>query len=133
MTLTPLERGLEIFALIHLALMGLSHIVQHRAWAEFFILLRGRRQAGVFIHGFLSLGFGGMIVGFHRVWWGLPLVLSAVGVLYVLKSLHGFALPSAALRSLNRVSIEGSRVFIGAGVVFLLIAGVTALSLVRNG
>ena len=35
MTLTPMERGVEIFAVIHLGLMGLSHVVQHRAWAEY--------------------------------------------------------------------------------------------------
>jgi hypothetical protein len=31
MMLTPIERALEVFAVIHLGLMGLSHIVQHRA------------------------------------------------------------------------------------------------------
>ena len=133
MTLTPLERGLEIFAVIHLGLMGLSHVLQHRAWAEFFILLRGKGYAGAFVHGFLSLGFGAMIIGFHRVWWGLPMVLTVVGVLYLLKTAQVFLMPAVSMRSLNRVSMEGSRVFIGAGVMFLIVASLMLLSLARNG
>jgi len=133
MTLTPLERGLEIFAVIHLGLMGLSHVLQHRAWAEFFILLRGKGYAGAFVHGFLSLGFGAMIIGFHRVWWGLPMVLTIVGVLYLLKTAQVFLMPAVSMRSLNRVSMEGSRVFIGAGVMFLIVASLMLLSLARNG
>jgi len=132
MTLTPLERGLEIFTVIHLGLMGLSHVVRHRAWAEFFIALREKGYAGVFIHSFLSLGFGAMIVGFHRVWWGLPMLLSILGVLYLVKALHGFLLPAVALRSLNRVSLEHSRVFIGAGAMFLAVAALMTFSLVRG-
>ena len=133
MTLTPLERGLEIFTVIHLALMGLSHIVQHRAWAEFFILLRGRGQPGVFVHGFLSLGFGAMILGFHRVWSGLPLVLTILGMLYLVKSAQCFLWPAVSLRSLERVSVERSWVFAVPGVMFLAVASLMVLSLARNG
>ena len=130
MTTTPLERAVEIFAVIHLGLMGVSHIVQHRAWAEFFILLRARGYAGVFVHGFLSLGFAAMILGFHRVWSGVPMLLSVVGVLYLGKSLQCFLLPEVSMRSLNRVTVDGSRVFVGAGVMFLVIAGIVVVGLV---
>jgi hypothetical protein len=130
MTPTPLERAVEIFAVIHLGLMGISHVVRHRAWAEFFILLRGKGHAGVFVHGFLSLGFAAMILGFHRVWSGVPMVLTVVGVLYLGKSVQCFLLPEVSMRSLNRVTLDGSRVFIGAGVMFLVIAGVVVVGLV---
>ena len=128
MTLSPLERGLELFAIIHLGLMGLSHVVQHRAWAEFFVWLRERGQPGVFVHGFLSLTFGAMIVAFHPVWTGLPMVLSIVGVLYLVKAVQCFLFPAVSLRSLGRVTLEGSRMFMAPGVVFLGIAVVVALA-----
>jgi hypothetical protein len=130
MTTTPLERGVEIFAVIHLGLMGVSHVVQHRAWAEFFILLRGKGYAGVFVHGFLSLGFAAMILGFHRVWSGIPMVLTILGLLYLVKSVQCFLLPEVSMRSLNRVTLERSRVFVGAGVMFLVVAGVVVIGLV---
>ena len=133
MTPTPLERGLEIFAVIHLGLVGLSHVVHHRAWAEFFILLRGRGYAGVFIHGFLSLGFAAMILGFHPVWSGLPAMLSVAGALYLWKTLQCFLLPEVSMRSLNRVTLDGSGVFVGAGLAFLAVASVLTYGLVRGG
>ena len=132
MTLTPVERSVEIFAVIHLGLMGLSHVFNHRAWAEFFIRLRGRGHAGVFVHGFLSLAFGAVIVALHRVWSGLPMVLSILGVLYLGKALQCFVLPGLSLRSLRRVSVDGSRVFIGAGLGFVVVTGVMVLSLLRG-
>jgi hypothetical protein len=128
-TLTPVERALEIFAVIHFGLIGLSHVLRHRAWAEFFIRLRGRGHAGVFVHGFLSLSFGAVIVALHRVWSGRPMVLSIVGVLYLVKALQCFVFPGLSLRSLERVSLERSRMFVGAGVMFLVVAGVTVMSL----
>ena len=127
-----MTRALEIFAVIQLTVVGLSHVVQHRAWAEFFIRLRRLGYGGVFVHGFLSLGFGAMILAFHRVWSGMPLVLTIVGMLYLMKTVQCFLLPAVSLRSLDRVTMERSRVFIGVGVVFLLIATATTIGLVRD-
>ena len=128
-----MTRSLEIFALIHLALVGLSHVLHHRAWAEFFIRLRGIGYGGVFVHGFLSLGFGSMILAFHRVWSGAPMALTIVGALYLAKTVQCFMLPELSMRSLNRVTMEGSRVFIGAGVMLLSFAAATTIALVRSG
>jgi hypothetical protein len=128
-----MERALEIFVVIHLGLMGLSHVVQHRAWAEFFILLRDRGCSGVFVHGFISLGFGSMILAFHRVWSGIPAVVTIVGVLYLVKSLQCFVFPAVSLRSLNRVSLDRSYVFAAPGVVFLGLAGLIGYGLASAG
>lgn len=133
MTLTATERALEIFAIIHLGLMGLSHVARHRSWAEFFIVLRGHGYGGVFVHGFLSLAFGGVIVAVHRVWVGIPAVLSVLGLLYLLKAAQCFLLPGLSLRSLSRVSTDRSRIFIAPGVAFLAVALVLTFGLVRRG
>ena len=117
-----MTRALQIFALIHLTLMGLSHILQHRAWAEFFVRLRARGHAGVFVHGFLSLGFGSMILAFHDVRTGLAAVLTVVGVLYLLKTVQCFVFPALSMRSLELASVERSKVFIAPGVMFLALA-----------
>jgi hypothetical protein len=41
-----MERSVEVLAIILFGSFGLSHILQPRAWAEFFILLRGKGEAG---------------------------------------------------------------------------------------
>src|SRR5215211_8352980 len=125
-----MERAIEIFAVIQLTVIGLSHIVFHRAWAEFFIWLREKGTAGAFANGFTSLAFGSIVVAFHQVWSGIPLVLTIFGLLSVVKAAHCFLLPAAALRSMQRVSLDRSREFVVAGVVSLAIAAVTGYGLV---
>ena len=119
----PMEQAIQIFAVIHLTIIGLSHIAQPRAWAEFFILLREKKETGVFITAFLSLGFGSIIVSFHDVWTGIPMVLTILGWLQILKALVYFVFPSVGLKKLQVVSVEKAYVFIIPGVAFLVVAG----------
>ncbi len=74
-----MERAIQVFAMINLVAIGLSHVVQPRVWAEFFVALRDKGDRGVFVVGFMSLAFGSLIVAFHNVWLGLPMVLTILG------------------------------------------------------
>jgi hypothetical protein len=127
-----MERSIEILAVIQLTVIGLSHIVFHRAWAEFFIWLRSKGDPGVFANGFISLTAGSLIFSFHRVWTGIPLVLTVFGILNILKAATCFLLPARAMRSMERVSLERSREFVAAGALSLAIAAVVAYGLVRG-
>jgi uncharacterized protein YjeT (DUF2065 family) len=103
--------------------MGLSHILQHKAWAEFFILLRGKGAAGAFVDGFLNLAVAVVIIGFHNVWSGIPAVLTLVGWCLLIKSLIRFCAPKLALRMMSRVSVERSREFQVAGAALMVLGG----------
>ena len=72
-------RSVEIVASILFGVIGLSHILQPKAWVEFFILLRGKGETGAFMDGFLNLPFGAIIVGFHNIWSGIPVLLTLLG------------------------------------------------------
>jgi hypothetical protein len=125
-----MERAVEVFAVIQLAIIGVSHVVFPREWARFFIWLRERGLAGAFANGFTSLAFGSVVVAFHPVWSGIPLVLTVFGLLNLAKAAVCFLLPERALRSMRRVSLDRSREFIVAGVVSLVVATVSAYGLV---
>jgi hypothetical protein len=123
------ERALEVFAAIHFLIVGLSHVFHPRAWVEFFIWLRERGHAGVFVHGFLSLGFGSMILAFHNVWSGLPSVLTMVGCAYTLKAALCFLLPATQMRTLRRVSHERAWELVVPGLAFVALGGMLTYSL----
>jgi hypothetical protein len=127
-----MERAVEIYAVVQLALIGLSHIVHHRAWAEFFVALTARGRAGAFVNGLLSLAFGSIVIAFHPVWSGLPVVLTVFGVLNLVKAAVCLLLPDVALRSMARATPERSRQFVGAGVVALGLAAVTLAGLAQR-
>ena len=118
-----MERSIEVLAVILSGVLGLSHILQHKAWAEFFILLRGKGEAGAFVDGFLNLAVAGAIIGFHNVWSGIPAVLTLVGWCLLIKSLIRFCAPKLALRMMSRVSMERSWEFQVAGAALVVLGG----------
>jgi hypothetical protein len=125
------ERAVELYACIQFVVIGLSHLLQPRAWVEFFVLLRGKGHAGVFANAFLSLLFGSFIVSFHNVWTGWPVVLTLLGWAQVIKATMSFIAPQIGMRGMQRVAIERAWEFQVAGIFFLILAGVMGYVLLR--
>ena len=112
-----MEKSIEVLVIILFGVVGLSHLLQPRAWVEFFILLRGKGEAGAFVDGLLNLPIGALIVVFHNRWSGIPLALTLVGWCLVIKGLIRFCAPKQALRMIARVSVERSWEFQAAGAM----------------
>jgi hypothetical protein len=118
-----MERSVEVLAIILFGVLGLSHLLQPKAWAAFFILLRDKGEVGAFLDGFLNLPMAGVIIGFHNVWSGIPVVLTLVGWGLLIKSLLRFCLPKQGLMMMARVSMERSWEFQAAGAALVVLAG----------
>lgn len=118
-----MEQAIQVFAAIHLLTAGLSHITAPKAWAEFFVDLRERGHRGVFVVAAMSLWFGSIVVAFHNVWLGIPLLLTLLGWAQVLKGFVYFLFPGWGLRRLRMVTLERARIFIYPGVLLTMIAG----------
>jgi hypothetical protein len=121
-----MERSVEVLAVILFGVCGLSHIVQPKAWAEFFIILRSNREPGAFVDGFLNLPMAGVIIAFHNTWTGIPAVLTLVGWCLLIKALIRFCAPKFALRIMARVSVERSWEFQVAGAGLMALAGLVS-------
>jgi hypothetical protein len=114
----------EIFAVVNFTVVGLSHIAQPRAWAEFFIRLRALGSTGVFVNAMLSLLVGSIIVALHNDWNGAAAVVTFIGWAQVLKGTISLTIPSVGMRGLMRVSLDRAWEFQVGGAVFLLISGI---------
>lgn len=125
-----MEQAVQIFAIVHFTVIGLSHVFQPRAWVTFFLWLREKGEAGVFATAFLSLGFGSIVVAFHNVWSGLPLILTLLGWAQISKALIYFLWPAFGLRKLQLVSYQRARLFVIPGIALL---GIAALLLYHLG
>jgi len=121
-----MERAIEVFFVLNFAAIGLSHLVQPRAWVEFFQILRGRGHAGVLMNGMLSLLVGTLIVSFHNVWTGAGAIVTVVGWAQVAKGVVSVTAPAAGLRGLMRVSNERAHEIRIAGAVFVVLSAVIA-------
>ena len=121
-----MERSIEVLACVQFLIIGLSHLIQPRAWVQFFVRLRDQGHTGVFANAFLSLWFGSIVVVFHNVWSGWPLMLTLIGWAQLLKALIGFVAPQVALRGFHRVSMDRAWEFQVAGAVFILLSAAMA-------
>jgi len=128
-----MEKSIAIMAIINFVIMGLSHIFQHQSWKEFFLLLASKGRAGAFANGFLTLVMGSLIVSFHNVWSGLPVILTLLGWAYVLKSTVIFLHPEWNVKSMAGVEHAPTLKFRVAGLCLLSIAAVLAVCIVTDG
>ncbi len=125
------QSQVEIFAALNFLVIGLSHLLQPQAWVEFFVRLREQGRSGAFTEGFLALTFGAIIVAFHNVWSGLPMVLTIVGWGHVVKGLARFVAPQFSLRLYQRVTPGRAWQFRAAGLFMLGLAAFLGYLLIR--
>ena len=123
-----MERSVEVLSAILFGVIGLSHLVQPEAWVELFVSLRGKREAGALVDGLLNLPLAAVIIAFHNIWSGLPLILTLVGWGLLIKSSLRLCLPQLGLRAMERVSMERRWEFQAAGAVLVVLAGVVGYS-----
>ena len=124
-----MERAAEWYALVTCLVIGLSHLLQPRAWAEVFAALHRLGKPGAFANGGLSLVPGAAFVATHPVWSGPAVVLTVLGWLMVLKGAVCFLAPGLALRSMGRAGAGDGRGFVAGGLVLLAVAGVLGYAL----
>jgi hypothetical protein len=98
------EKSIELLSAICFFVIGFSHIVQGRAWVDFFQALRSWGRPGVFVYGFICLSYGSLVVAFHNVWTWPALVLTVVGWGQVIKAFRCFIVPQVSLRLLDRAT-----------------------------
>ena len=127
-----MEIAIQKLAIVAFFVIGLSHIFQPRVWAQFFIDLRSKGDIGSFINAFIHFPLGALIVAFHNVWQGIPVILTVMGYGWVLKSLIYFLFPSFGLKSMSRVSLEKSWEFTIPGILLVVIGGLLLFSVITR-
>jgi len=119
-----METAVERFVVLSYFVIGQSHILQPRAWVQFFVNIREKGEVGIFLVAFLHLPLGLFIVSFHNVWTGIPAVVTVLGWANVLKGTLYFLFPAIGMKSIGRVRMERAYEFVIAGVVFLVVLSV---------
>ena len=127
-----MELAVTKLAIICFFITGVSHIVQPHVWAQFFIDMHRKGKVGSFHNALLHFPLGVLIVSFHNVWQGLPIVLTVIGWGLVLKSFIYLVFPGQGVKMLARVSMERSWGFVVAGVFSVGLSGLLLFSLLRR-
>jgi uncharacterized protein YjeT (DUF2065 family) len=118
-----MEIAVQKLVAIFFLVIGLSHILAPRAWAQFFIMLREKGEPGSFLNAFIHFPLGAFIVAFHNIWYGLPgTIVTIVGWALTIKGALYFLFPRAGVRLLGVISIERSWHFVVAGIFSVALA-----------
>lgn len=115
-----METGLQIAFSIQFAVLGAAHVLQPRALVDFHILLASKREAGVIFIALLSLITGSLLVAFHNIWSGIPIVLTVFGWAQLAKGTLYLLHPTFGLRQIARVTPERTNQFRLPGIPLLI-------------
>jgi hypothetical protein len=121
-----MEAGIEKLVAILLFATGVSHIAQPRAWAEFFISIRGKGRTGIFFVALMNLSLGALVIAFHNVSHGLAIVVTLLGYGWTIKGLIYFVCPTCGLRAMAHISLERAWIFVVGGCLSLALSAVAA-------
>lgn len=121
-----MERAAQLFVVVNLAVIGLSHVLAPAAWVDLFVRLREKGHAGVLAVGMLSLLFGSIVLALHPVWSGAGLVVTLLGCAHVAKGALYLGFPAVGMRSLALVDRDRPRGFVAAGAGLLILAAIVA-------
>ena len=128
-----MEAGIERLAALCCFVVGLSHIVQPRGWAELFLHWREKGTTGVFYTALLHFRARRLHCRVSQRLARYSLVVTLLGWGWTVKGLLYLIYPKQGMRTLARVSLEKSHEFVIAGVVLLVLSGLIAYSLVLPG
>jgi hypothetical protein len=95
-------------------------------------MLREKGEVGSILNGLLHFPLGALIVSFHNVWQGIPMVVTIMGWGLVIKSLLYLTYPKHGMRVLSQVTLERSWGFVVAGFVAVGLSGLIAFSLLNS-
>ena len=105
-----------------------SVLAPYESWSN----LVGGVIVGVFWTAFIHLPVGVLIVAFHPVWSGLPLIVTLLGCGWTVKGTVYFCFPSFGLRKLAIVSLDRAWMFVVPGVLFVILGAVVSYSVVQG-
>ncbi len=116
-----MEAGIERLAALSFIITGLSHITAPRAWVRLFLNMRTAGEAAGLLNAYVHMPLGLLIVAFHPVWEGPPLLVTLLGWALTLKGTLYFLWPGLADKSMAMVSEERAGHFRIAGAFSLAI------------
>lgn len=125
-----MTEGIEILTALAFLLTGLSHALQPKVWARFFVELGASGDTAGLWNAYLHAPLGLLIVAFHNLWTWPELVVTLIGWALTLKGAVYFCLPQLAPRAMSRISAERAGMYRVAGIFSIAIgAGIGWIAL----
>lgn len=128
-----METAIQFAVGASLTVLGASCFFRTKDWIAWINDIRAQGREILLPLGALHILLGSLVVGFHPLWSGWPLVVTLIGVWAMLEGMVYLLLPAWAhrkLKFLGRLNMRAVLMFMG---VFMVIIGVGTLNYVCTG
>lgn len=127
---TDAQPAVQLMMAIGCTLIGVSHMLQPRAWQDYFAGLHRQGAAGVLTRTMTwELWPALILVTLHQVWSGPAVLLTIYGWMLLLKCTVSLWVPQTGLKSMAMAQRSAST-FVSGGIVLIIIGLAAAAALV---
>lgn len=96
-----MEQAIEFAVGVVCVVIGLSCLLHRADWQAWLDGLRLKGRSESLTVGMVGLGVSALIVGFHPVWSGIPLIVTLIGVAGIIEGAVYLLFPAALPRALS--------------------------------
>lgn len=118
-----MEHAVAFMAGTSFLVIGLSLLFRPGAWMDWLDAVGKEGERAAITIGMIEILLGGLIVGFHWKWEGLPLVLTIIGVLAMLEGAFYLLFPGMLGVILKWMKPYWRRMMPLGGIITIALAG----------
>lgn len=119
-----MEQAVQLMAGLSFTILGLSYLFRAREWNGWLIEVEQRGKQASLVFGGISLLLGAFIVAFHPVWEGIPLILTIIGILSLIKGTVYLLFPQWLPTKIKYIHQSERPLLRASGVLFIIIGAV---------
>lgn len=105
-----MEHAVQMMAGIAFVVLGVSYLTKTADWIDWLAALQEKGRRGSLSLGLWAVIGGGFVLAFHPVWQGVPLILTLLGTLAVIKGTTLLLFPGWMPGKLARLSAHFERI-----------------------
>lgn len=122
-----MEQAVQFMMGISLAVLGLSLFFRASDWVAWMRdVQHAGREASLPI-GALNLFLGSLVLGFHQIWEGWPMIVTVIAVLMTLKGILYLLMPGWISVKMKALIQSGMRPYLMVYGLIILVVGVSVL------
>jgi len=95
--------AIEFIVGITFLFLGISFILRQQDWIKLIEHIEGKGNRAVLVMGMLNTLAGSAILGFHFTWAGMSLIVTIIGVIFLVRGFLCLMYPSWVLKKLHRL------------------------------
>lgn len=127
-----MEQSIQLMAGICFLVLGISYMMRPKDWISWLDNLQSKGRRGSLSLGIFALVFGSFIVAFHPVWQGIPLLLTLLGLLAIIKGITLVLFPGWLPAQLEKGALN-LELLLKIKALLTMMLGAALLSLLYKG